>query len=292
MKALTIILVLSNLTVFGQKLKQEADQAYFQKDWNTAIKPYKKYLKNNKSDSSAWYRLGICQYETGEIKNALASLDKALENNFYAGYTLYAKAKVLTKTENPSSSLDMLAQAAEKGFSNFILLESGDEWNEYQENEQFMELFLLVKTNAYPCLSDKNARHFDFWVGEWGVYVNDQKVGENNITLAEGGCAIHESYTTPRIYSGQSINYYDRKDQKWHQTWVASNGGVLDYTEIDRAEGMLQFQCDYLNQQGKLMKSRLTFTLNEDGTVRQLFEDSEDGKSWTKSFDGLYKRKD
>lgn len=67
--------------------------------------------------------------------------------------------------------------------------------------------------------------------------------------------------------------------------------GVLDYTEVDRGEGMIQFQCDHLDAQGNLVKSRLTFTKNADGTVRQLFEGSPDGEHWTTGFDGLYKPK-
>ncbi|MEQ9304285.1 MAG: hypothetical protein RJQ14_10255, partial [Marinoscillum sp.] len=146
-----------------------------------------------------------------------------------------------------------------------------------------------TRENAFPCLTSEVQRHFDFWIGKWDVLVNGQKVGVNNITLAEGGCALHERYTTARIYSGQSINYYDPLDKKWHQVWVDSGGGVLDYTEVDRSEGMIQFEADYLNSAGVLTKSRLTFTANDDGSVRQLFEASSDsGETWTASFDGLY----
>lgn len=151
---------------------------------------------------------------------------------------------------------------------------------------------VTAQAQQRPCESDSNYRHFDFWIGEWEVYARGKKAGVNSITLAEGGCALHESYTTPTGYSGQSINYYSRKDQKWHQVWVDSNGGVLEYVETDRGPGMLQFECEYLNRNGELLRSRLTFTANADGTVRQLFEDSKDeGKTWTPGFDGLYQPK-
>lgn len=152
-------------------------------------------------------------------------------------------------------------------------------------------IFAQESNDPFPCMSDEVRRSFDFWVGEWEVYVKDKKVGENSITLAEGGCVLHESYTTPGSFSGQSINYWDPMDKKWHQTWVSSAGGVLDYVEIARDEGMLQFQCDVINAKGELAYSRLTFTANQDGTVRQLFENSPDGTTWTPGFDGLYKPK-
>ena len=150
-----------------------------------------------------------------------------------------------------------------------------------------------MKANVYPCLGDENYRHFDFWLGEWEVFVNGNKVGENSITMAVGGCAIHESYTTENNYSGQSINFYDPIDEKWHQHWVGSGQDVYNYVEIDKKQGMLQFQSPFYNPaNGQVAISRLTFTLNADGTVRQFFETStNDGQTWIPGFDGLYKKK-
>ena len=36
----------------------------------------------------------------------------------------------------------------------------------------------------YPCMENPKARVFDFWLGTWEVFVKDQKVGENVITMA------------------------------------------------------------------------------------------------------------
>ncbi len=147
-------------------------------------------------------------------------------------------------------------------------------------------------SNPYPCENDPKYRHFDFWLGEWDVFVNGNKVGDNSITKAVGGCAIHESYTTQQGYAGQSINFYDPIDKKWHQHWVGSGQDVYNYLEVDKSEGMLQFESPFWNpQNGQVSISRLTFTLNEDGSVRQLFQTSTDeGKTWTAGFDGLYKK--
>lgn len=291
MKKISIILYLLSFMVSAQDLKSEADNHYNAKEWNSAIKGYKKYLRKNASDSSAWYRLAFSQYQTAQYEEALKNFDEALNTHFYPGYTLYAKSKVWISMDQKEKALGTLQQAAEKGFGNFRQMETDSEWSALQQDAAFLSIVALAKINAYPCLSDANSRHFEFWVGEWDVFVKGKKVGENSITMAPGGCAIHESYITPGIYSGQSINYYDKLDEKWHQVWVSSAGGVLDYIEIDRTKEMLQFQCDYLNAAGNIVKSRLTFTQNEDGTVRQLFEDSTDGENWTPSFDGLYKPK-
>jgi len=291
MKNLWIVLLLLATSSFAQDLKSSADQKYRAQEWEAAIKDYKQFVKKEKADSSAWYRLAFCQLQVGEYKKALENFDKALTGKFFPGFTLYYQAKTYALLEDKSLALQSLKAASKNGFGNFQLLETDSIWRDYSEESGFAEISKAITTNAYPCLTDPNCRHFDFWIGEWDVFANGQKVGENSITMANGGCAIHESYTTPGIYTGQSINYYDKLDQKWHQVWVGSGGGVLDYVEINKAEGMLQFQCDYMNQQGKVVKSRLTFTRNDDGTVRQFFENSEDGVTWTPSFDGLYKPK-
>ena len=42
-----------------------------------------------------------------------------------------------------------------------------------------------------------------------------------------GGCVLHEAYSTPTGYVGNSFNAYDRATGSWHQTWVDNAGTVL-----------------------------------------------------------------
>lgn len=291
MRILVFLLCLAAGQLQAQPSRKDADAQYSNEQWAEAAKGYQHYLKKNEKDSSAWYRLAFCQLKMGAYEASLKNFDEAVARNFYPGYTLYTKSKAYALLENQAKTYETLRAALDRGFSNFRLMESEEEWSPFQGDQKFLSLLYACKVNAYPCLSDSVRRHFDFWIGEWEVYVNGSKVGENSITLANGGCAIHESYTTPGTYTGQSINYYDKLDNKWHQTWVGSAGGVLDYVEIDKRPGMIQFQCDYRDQQGNVVKSRLTFTDNGDGTVRQLFENSSDGETWAPGFDGLYKPK-
>ena len=289
MRYLSILLFIIPTFIFAQKDRESADTFFNNQDWSQAIKSYNKYLKKNKRDSMAWFRVGKSYASMKEYDKAIESFDQSLSTNFYPSYVHFNKAKTYAVMMKPDEMYQSLNDANENGFFNFKLLLTDEDFGKVQEEPDFQKVFMKAKENAYPCLIDANSRQFDFWLGKWDVFVRGRKVGENTITMANGGCAIHESYTTPGVYTGQSINYYDKLDKKWHQTWVASGGGVLDYVEIDKAEGMLQFQCDYLNGQGQTVKSRLTFTKNDDGSVRQLFEDSTDGENWTPSFDGLYK---
>ena len=186
--------------------------------------------------------------------------------------------------------LTTLQTAAVKGLKFYSPLKNDSAFSEVRKMDGFKEILEKVKTNAFPCWSKPENRQLDFWVGRWDVYSNGRKVGESTITLANGGCAIHESYTTPGIFTGQSINFYNPLDRKWHQYWVSSVGGVINFDETDQGNGMLQFTGQAVAPNGDVSLNRMTFSSNDDGTVRQFIEVSTDeGKTWTTGFDGLYK---
>ena len=280
--------------IHSQELLTSATAHFNNQEWSAAAKDFKKYLKRNDQDSAAWYGLGMSQLNLEAFEDAIASLKAAGERNFNQNLVTINIAKAWIKTGNEEKMYLALEHSAEKGLATYSRLTLDEEFEHVRTEERFNAIVDKVELNAYPCLSDSVARHFDFWLGEWDVYVGQQKVGENSITRARGGCAIHESYITTRNYAGQSINFYSPVDDKWHQHWVGSSGDVYNYVEIARAEGMLQFLSDFKNPfNGNLSLSKLTFTLNEDGTVSQLFESSTDlGETWTSSFNGLYKKKD
>ncbi len=150
-----------------------------------------------------------------------------------------------------------------------------------------------------PCAGSEYS-DFDFWVGEWNVTANGQPAGHNLIESIDGGCAVSESWTSAAAnFSGHSLNFYDRSTQRWHQVWVDSSGTVL------RLEGGLEdgpdlgdgarLQVMVLSgvtpgPDGAKVQNRITWTPNPDGSVRQHWETSPDGTTWTTSFDGLYVR--
>src|SRR5215475_11770659 len=81
---------------------------------------------------------------------------------------------------------------------------------------------------ASPGCTAAEYRQFDFWLGEWTVRKPDGSVaGQNRITREHGGCVVHEHYTTDRGYDGESLNIYDGKRNVWHQTWVDTDGTLL-----------------------------------------------------------------
>lgn len=141
------------------------------------------------------------------------------------------------------------------------------------------------------CQSSEH-RQFDFWLGEWEVTSNGQVAGTNHVEAILNGCAIQESWQGSGGISGSSFNLYDRDTGKWHQTWVDSSGTLL---QLDGGlnEGSMVLQGERpVPASGGTAQHRISWTPDEDGSVRQLWEASQDGgASWTVLFDGLYTRK-
>ena len=131
-------------------------------------------------------------------------------------------------------------------------------------------------------------RQFDFWLGTWQVHTPDGKLaGTNRIEREYGGCVIHEHYTTERGYTGESLNTYDAAREVWHQTWV-DNAGTLLLLEGRLRAGSMVLEGQTLDEKGRAIKHRITWTPNTDGSVRQHWESTDENGRWTTAFDGRY----
>jgi len=90
----------------------------------------------------------------------------------------------------------------------------------------------------------------------------------------------------------QEPHIYDGVDRRWHQTWV-DNGGtllVLAGQLVDRSMVMSMTGPSPTDPKLSVMQ-RITWTPAGDGSVRQLWELSNDaGATWTILFDGRYVR--
>lgn len=140
-----------------------------------------------------------------------------------------------------------------------------------------------------PC-SDEAYGQFDFWVGDWVVSTPDGTIaGTNTITKEEQGCLVLEKWSSANGGTGQSYNYYDPARQKWRQVWVSSTAmidyeGGLTETGSMKLEGTITYLA---NAQTAPFTGE--WTLNENGTVRQYFEQYDaESDTWKPWFTGLY----
>lgn len=140
-----------------------------------------------------------------------------------------------------------------------------------------------------PC-SQPESRQFDFWIGDWDVFLpNGKQAGTNRIAPIYG-CVLHESWKAAKV-EGQSFNRYDAERGVWHQTWVDSGGTLLLIEGGLRDGAMVMSDATVPGRKPDAPVNEIRWSRNDDGSVRQLWRVTSDGgKTWTTAFDGKYVR--
>ena len=141
-----------------------------------------------------------------------------------------------------------------------------------------------------PCQEDIY-RAFDFWLGTWDVTTTaGQTAGVNKITAQENGCLVLEEWTSIGGNTGQSYNFYDPGIKKWRQIWV-SGGATIDYAGGLNDAGEMTLEGEIAYRNGTSFPFRGTWTPNEDGSVRQYFQQyNPKTEEWDDWFTGIYKK--
>lgn len=141
-----------------------------------------------------------------------------------------------------------------------------------------------------PACQAAEHRQFDFWIGDWDVFAGEKLIGHNRIEAVHDGCALREQYRTPRGYSGESLNVYDRQRQRWHQSWV-DNQGLLLLLDGSLQDGRMVLEGAARDAKGQPQRQRISWTPNPDGTVRQHWQVQRPDGQWQTAFDGLYRKR-
>ena len=148
-----------------------------------------------------------------------------------------------------------------------------------------------IAQGAVPPMPSES-RQFDFWLGTWDVFAPDgRKVGENRVEQIANGWGIAEHWTATAGGTGRSLNGWSMQRQRWQQFWIGV-GGIIELEGGLNARGEMVMSSPPVRRGNTVQVSRITWTPNPDGTVRQFWETSADsGRTWAASFDGLYKKR-
>ncbi|WP_149304872.1 hypothetical protein [Pareuzebyella sediminis] len=155
----------------------------------------------------------------------------------------------------------------------------------------FMTYGAIAFSQKDACVCCSDAYHsFDFWVGTWTVTdSNGNLVGKNTIEKVEGGCALRERWISSNGKStGTSLNFYNGENEQWEQLWIDNSGGHLKLSGNRKGNQMILSSEEKSTPEDQIVKNRITWTLNDNGTVRQQWEVLEEGQVITVLFDGLY----
>lgn len=152
-----------------------------------------------------------------------------------------------------------------------------------------------VPPPAPPSCDRPEHAGFDFWVGEWDVFPNgaENKVADSRIEKVSAGCAILETWMPIGGRKGTSLSTFDPQTGGWHQLWVGGSPGRVFFDGgVVEGKMVLTGYWDVSTQPNRSLV-RMTYSVQEDGSVRQHGQASSDhGVTWSDSFDFIYRRKE
>lgn len=277
------------------KLKT-ADSLFFARDWADAKVIYDKLLGDTSHNGLAWNRLGFANYNTGHYDEALKDYQKAIKFRPVppikaSAYSRMARINALQhKNELAFANID---SALASGYNVFTELDTLKDFAQIRGTEKFKQIRQKVYFAAYPCMANPKAREFDFWEGEWNVFVTGTKMvaGHSVIQVIAGGCAILENWTSNNGFNnGKSINFIDPVTNKWKQSWAGAYvNGIQEFVNGEYKDGAMRFTFEMPGPQNQKLIGRFIFFNEAPGKVRQFNETSADGgKTWTTAYDFTY----
>jgi hypothetical protein len=277
-------------TAITPEMRTAANEAYQKQDWKQASVRYEAILKAEDKNVGARYRFGMALMNLGKNAEAKRELDNAFAASPNAVFAL-ALARVNARLNDKASAFDVLEKSISLGGIAPETLKSEKDFSSLAQDAKFQDIVRRSDLAVNPCKATPEFRQFDFWIGEWEAK-NPQGLvgGTSSIQLILGTCIIFENWSGTSGTNGKSFNIYDTTDKKWHQTWVDDKGTFTHYVGGIQNGGMVLVADTIVG--GKKALAKMTFTKLPNGDVRQHGENSTDeGKTWTTTFDFTYVRK-
>ena len=150
--------------------------------------------------------------------------------------------------------------------------------------------------NAGPTeQTDLEARRheFDFWLGDWDLTWAPDGRGRNRISSRWDGRVILEEFDgTPSVdLRGMSVSVLSPETGVWHQTWVDSQGGYLDFRGGLQDGAMILERAALVD--GRAIRQRMVWGDIEADRLTWRWERSGDeGASWTTLWEIAYRRRE
>lgn len=266
-----------------------ANTLYQQQKFAESAAAFADITKEEPKNGRAWYLMAMSYHSLGKYPEAIAAFEKNLGINPQNATAMYNIACGYSRLKQADKAFEWLEKTVTANGQVMRNFESDADLENLRTDARFANLREKVDRAVKPCQFSDHSRQLDFWIGKWDVFApNGQKAGVNIIEPFADGCSLMENWTATGGGNGKSINYYDAATQKWYQHWIGSGGGAVRY-EGSFKDGAMRFEAETTAPNGQKVLNRLTFSKNDDGSVRQFAEISNDGgKTWNVSYDLKY----
>ena len=145
------------------------------------------------------------------------------------------------------------------------------------------------------CASPES-RQFDFWIGEWDVFLTgeDMVVGEATVTSLDQGCSMLEDFRPFQGGHGHGLFGYDSVIHKWRQTFLDATG-VYGVAQGSFSNGVMSFEITEPPPPPRFpadMQRRINFQATDADAVHQWGERLDPAThTWVKFFDLTFRRR-
>ncbi|NNE67285.1 MAG: hypothetical protein HKN33_12030 [Pyrinomonadaceae bacterium] len=293
--AISFLICLLSAVVFSQPPQpaeiQAAGKLIQEKKYSEAETILSDFVSKNPKNGRGWYLLASARHYKGNYQGAIDALEKSLAIN-QSWPAMYNMAAALARMGSNKKAFEWLEKSLNAGGAFVANLDADDDFAGLRSETDYKRMGEVIDRRKNPCKYSEKAREFDFWLGDWDVFVNGRKVGENLIERGVNHCILVENWKNTTGGTGKSINVYDASVDKWKQFYVGSQGSVFLF-EGNREGNKMLFKAVTVDQQGSKTHHDFQFHKLDDGTVRQKWDTSTDGgKTYTTIWDSIYKRKE
>jgi tetratricopeptide (TPR) repeat protein len=261
------------------------------KDYAGAASAFKVLTATHPQQPRYWVRLGVAHQLAGHTDDALAAYRHAIGMTV-APVAMYNTASVFATRGQKDSAFYWLDQLVTRAnYTNAKAVAEDKDFTSLRSDPRFATVLERMRNALRPCMTRKESRMFDFWVGDWDVRnVQGQPAGQSSVQLLLEGCALYENWVDGQGGGGKSLNSYNEETKQWQQFWTDQYGHVTEYRESEWINGSLRYSAKQQLPQPALL--HMTFTSLNPVLVRQFGESSTDGgKTWTPTFDLYYHRR-
>ena len=290
-----IFLLIGMITqnIFAQQQKPSAEMVAAnklirEKKWKDAENAFAKLVESNPKSARAWFFLGFAKHSQNKWAGAIEAFKKTVEIA-KAPAAMYNVAAGYSQLNKKDEAFEWLEKAVKAGAGGNI--KADKDFDNIKSDARFAKMVQLADKQRNPCKYSEKARQFDFWIGDWDVFVRGRKVGENLVELEVQSCTLVENWKNTGGGTGKSLNVYNAAKKKWQQFYVGGQGGVLEF-QGELKDKIMHFTSETVGPNGQKIMHILEFHNLPDKTVRQRWQQSTDGgKTWNTVWDSIYKRK-
>lgn len=262
--------------------------------WDEAAKAYQEITKTEPNNGLAWYQLAWSLHGLHEYQQAIDALQAPLrlsKGTPREPAAIYAVATMYAGMKDKEKAFEWLNKAAAINPVQMQGLIRDPNFVEFRDDPRFKALTETGAKAAKVCMNIPEYRGFDFWVGDWNVIgKTGQQLGVNKVVMLADGCIIEENWEAGGGGIGKSFNFYNPSTKKWHQSYMDNTGGNW-MMDGELRDGVLRYEGAIYTPTGKTLVHMTFYNMGPD-KVRQTAETStDDGKTWTAVWDGMYVRK-